>query len=350
MKRRHLVSSIIVSAALPRVFAQSNDPEKVVPRAGSGAKSAAKASATKAPQKLVFGLITPRNPELTLKNWTPFIERMSQTVGVPIEARTFASQGDLVKEFLDDKVDLAWLGNAPALDIIEAGKGNVFAAMVVQGKTAYRSVLITQKDSTLRSLEDVNRLAGQLTFGDGDVKSTSGHIVPRYFAFVKKGINDPEKQFKEVKRSSHEGNILAVIKRDVDVATNNTSELDNFRRAKPDQAGLIRVIWESPDIPESPLVMRTTLPADLRAKVAGFTYKFGTVDDEEKGILWNINNLTALRKSTNRQLLTIADLEMFNARQRVMNDTKITTAERQQKVDEITKRGSKLELLLKRTG
>ena len=345
MNRRQLTTVIAMSAWGSYVSAQPIAGEK----AGQRSSSRGKVVVEKSPQKLVFGLITPRNPELTLKSWNPFIERMARAVGVPIEARTFAGQGELVKEFLADRIDLAWLGNSPALDIVEADKGYVFAAMVVQGKTAYRSMLMTQKDSAIRTLDDVHRLAAQLVFGDGDLKSTSGHIVPKYFAFVKKGINEPEKQFKDIKRSSHEGNIQAILNREVDVATNNTSELDYFRTAKPEQASLIRVIWESPDIPESPLVIRRELPTELKVKIAGFTYKFGAIDDEEKGILWNINKLTALRKSSNRQLLTIADLEMFNARQRVVNDLKLSPPDRQSQIDDITRRGSKLEFLLKRT-
>ena len=345
MNRRQLLTAMALGTSGSSALAQTSPGEKAAPRTNSRVNAAV----SKPPQKLMFGLITPRNPELTLKSWNPFIERMAQAVGIPIEARTFGGQGELVKEFLADRIDLAWLGNSPALDIVEADKGHVFAAMVVQGKTAYRSVLITHKDSVIRTLDDVHRIAAQLVYGDGDFKSTSGHIVPKYFAFAKKGINEPEKQFKDVKRSSHEGNIQAILSREVDVATNNTSELDYLRTTKPEQASLIRVIWESPDIPESPLVIRLDLPTELKAKIAAFTYKFGAIDDEEKGILWNINNLTALRKSSNRQLLTIADLEMFNARQRVINDLKLSATDRQSQIDDITKRGTKLEFLLKRT-
>lgn len=346
MRRRLLVSTVALISAIPHAFAQPSTGDKTA----LSAKPKNQRQVEKLPTKLVFGLITPRSPELTLKNWNPFIDRMEKAVGLPIERQTFTTQGELVKEFLEGRIDLAWLGNAPALDIVEANKGSVFAAMVVQGKTAYRSVLITHKDSTIRTLEDLHRTAPQLVFGDGDVKSTSGHIVPKYFAFVKKGINDPEKLFKEVKRGSHESNQQAVLRRDVDIATNNTSELDNFRTAKPDQAGLIRVIWESPDIPESPMIWRRELPEILKTKISAFTYKFGAVDDEEKGILWNINKLSAFRKSSNRQLTTIADLEMFNARQRVVNDVKLSALDRQIQVEEITKRGSKLEMMLKRAG
>ena len=320
-------------AASPALWAQTNSR-----------RPAAKAPL---PAKLTFGLITPRNAELTLKNWNPFVERMGVAAGVPITAQTYATAAELVKDFVDGKIDLAWLGNAGALEIVEAGKGSVFAVKVNQGKTSYRSSLIAHRDSPIRSLDDVLRQAPQLVFGDGDVKSVSGHIVPMYFAFVKKGVNDPGKLFKEIRRGSHEANLLATSRREVDVATNNSTEIDNLRTNKPEQAALIRVVWESPEIPESPMVWSDSLPSSLKGRIAAFTERFGAIDPEEKGILWNIDKLTGFRKSTNRQLVTIADIEMFTARQRIINDAGLSGEARLQKVEEVTRRGSKIEMMLK---
>ena len=38
--------------------------------------------------------------------------------------------------------------------------------------------------------------------------------------------------------------------------TTNSTELNLLRESRPDVAGALRVVWESPDIPESPLVQR----------------------------------------------------------------------------------------------
>lgn len=340
MQRRRLVLGTGLLAGYSALWAQG--PMHSAPQRAPEKKPAM-------PQKLAFGLISPRNPEEMLKNWSPFFDRMSRALGVPVDRKVYASFTDLAKDFVADRLDLAWLGNAAALDVVESGKGSVFATMVNQGKSSYRSTLITHRDSPLRSLDDVIRNGHQLRFGDGDEKSASGHIVPMYFAFLKKGVSEPGKLFKETKRASHQANLLAVANKEVDFATNNTSEIENFRTTKPDQAALVRVIWESPDIPESPMMWRNDLPPAAKQKIAAFVYNFGTRDDEEKGILWNMNKLTGWRQSTNRQLVTIADLEMFNARQRIMSDTKLSDAERTQRIDEVTRRGSKLELMLKAT-
>ena len=112
--RRHVLTSAVVGVMTAHTsFAQvSNEPEKAARK---------KAPTTIAPQKLSFGLITPRNADVTLKNWNPFIDRMAKAAGVTIESRTYSTQGELIKDYLSGQLDLAWLGNAPALEIVESG-------------------------------------------------------------------------------------------------------------------------------------------------------------------------------------------------------------------------------------
>jgi phosphonate transport system substrate-binding protein len=299
------------------------------------------------PKPSVFGLITPRNAEATLKSWTPFLERMSMYMGQTISPKTYAQQGELVEDFKKGLLDYAWVGNVPAIELAELNIGGVFGQLVVKGQYAYRSLLITPASSPIQKVEDLISAKGKYVLSDGDLRSTSGHVVPRYFAFAKRGVNDPDSLFKEVKRGSHLDNLNRVAKGEVDVATNNTTELDLFRQANPDLGKNIRVIWESPDIPESPLVWRLALPVATRKKAQDFIVSFGKTG-EEKQMLREMNNLTGFRKSSNLQLVPIADLEMFNARQRIINDKQLGQEERATKIEEVIKRGTRLELLLKR--
>jgi phosphonate transport system substrate-binding protein len=349
MQKRSFIRALSLAALAATPLAALSQTTPAAP-AGSAAKPnlkpRPKAKPLAAPSKVVFGLITPRNAEQTLKSWTPFLERMSKSLGVTAEAKTYAQQGDLVTDFKAGKVDFAWMGNVPAIEVVEARVGAVFGQLVVKGQYAYRSLLVTHQSSAIRTLDDILKSKGTYVFGDGDLKSTSGHIVPRYFAFAKKGVNDVDAMFKEIKRGSHIDNLNRVAKKEVDFATNNTTELDLFKTNNPELAKDIRVVWESPDIPESPLVWCLALPVDFRKKVQDFIVAFGK-DDEEKAILKDMNNLTAFRKSGNSQLLNVADIEGFNARQRLINDTTLSAAERATKIEEVIKRGSKLEFLLK---
>lgn len=306
----------------------------------------AQAGAARAP--LVLGLITPRAAEQIKDNWRPFAERLGSHLNTAVELRTFGEPGELVAAFRRGEIDLAWMGNVPALDVVESGAGAVFAQGVTkEGSVGYNSILVVPSTSTLRSLNDVLQHAKTLRFGDGDLKSTSGHLVPYYFAFQKNGINDTGALFKSVSNASHQKNLTMAAKGEVDVATANNEELMFFGRDAPELARRLRVIWESPLIPQSPLLWKSSLPLELRRKILLFTVGFGGKDAEQRRILSDLNNLSGFRQSNNRQLVSVADIEMFKARQAINNDTSLSADERVRRIDEVIRRGSRLDLLLK---
>ena len=298
-------------------------------------------------EPLVFGLITPRDAEQVLAAWNPFLQRLAQGIGRAIRAWPAKNAGELVDAFRQGKVDLAWLGNAPALEIVESGTGEVFAQMVTaDGRTGYESILVTHKDSPLQTLEQAQQADRKLVFGDGEIKSTSGHLVPLYYAFVKRGINDPKSLYREVRHSSHRANLTMAARREVDFATANNVELDLFAVEQPALAKELRVIWRSPDIPQSPLVWRVALPGSLRQRIQAVVVGFGQ-NDAERAILHGVNGLAGFRKSRNRQLVSVADIEMFAAWQHVNNSSTLTPAQKLERIAQISQRASRLELRLK---
>ncbi len=349
MQRRHLISCIAALAvqtagaqALPKPA--PGQPEATSPRNAVKAKQQA---AVTMPAKITFGLIALKNAEQTLADWAPFIEAMSKAVGIPVEAQALPMQGEMVDAFVQNRMQMAWVGNVPALELVESGIASVFAQEVgLKGEFSYRSVIITPSRSPIVSLDGLQSAKGRYVFSDGDPKSTSGHVIPRYYAFVRRGINDPESLFKEVRRGTLQENMNRVAAGEVDLATTNSNELEKFRTANPEQGKLLRPVWQSPDIPLSPLVWRNDLPAPLKAKLQAFATTYGSKDPAEKEALVKMK-MTGFRKSNNAQLVMIADVEMFNARQRIMNDSKMAPEERAAKVDEAIKRGSKVELMLK---
>lgn len=326
--RRHVLGSIAGAAAL------CSTPHRLTwAQAGS---------------KLVFGLISPRAVEVTKEAWAPFISRLGGSLGVSVESRVFPRQDDLVKAFGRGEIDLAWLGNAPALEVVESGKGAVFAQMVLtDGTSGYKSVLVVPDSSPVKDLKGLIAAASGLNFSNGDPKSTSGFLVPYYFAFQKSGVNDTKALFKSETSGSHSQNLQRVAKGEVDVATANTEELVLFSSSSPDLHKAVRVIWESPLIPQSPLLWKTSLPIETRRKIQSFVFGFGDKNDEERGIMKNLNNLSRFRPSSSMQLVPIADLEMFKARQAINNDKSLTADERVRRIEAVIARASKLEIRLK---
>lgn len=305
------------------------------------------ANAGLADGRIEFGLISPRDPEQMRANWQPFADRMEKAIGVRVVLRAYENHKDLVQDFLQARVDIAWVGNVPALEIVEKGAGSVFAQMVTkEGSFGYRSALLVSEKSPLKDIQSVIENAGKLKFGDGDPKSTSGFLVPLYFAFQKNGVSDTKKIFASVRVGSHQENIRRVVSGEVDVATANNEELGFFVDDKKSIGAGFRVIWESPLIPQSPLVWHNSLPSTFKKKVAAFVSGFGANADE-KEILLKMNGLSRFRPSSNLQLVPIADLEMFKARQAIAINDRLTPEQRREEIDLVIKRSSIVEMRLK---
>jgi phosphonate transport system substrate-binding protein len=298
-------------------------------------------------QSLTVSLISPRGVERTREDGTPFLDDLSRAIKMPVKLRIGQNQKEVAADMLERRADIAWLGNSPALEVVEAGAGEVFASMVrIDGSTGYRSVIITRADSPIKTVTELLDKSRKLTFAAGDPKSTSGYVVPNYYVFARNKVQ-PEQVFQKIIPGNHQENALRVARGEADAGTCNDSELTVFRQRYPAEAAKVRVLWQSVEIPESPMLWQRTLDPQLQVKLRRFFTEYGSRSLQEQDNLKRINGLKRFRASSNRQLLAIADIEMFNARTLVDRDTKLSLDERGARHQEIVKRAVRLETALR---
>jgi phosphonate transport system substrate-binding protein len=222
------------------------------------------------------------------------------------------------------------------MEAVDRAQGEVFAQTVgSDGNPGYWSLLITRKDSDIKSLDDVLTSPKKYIFGNGDPNSTSGFLVPGYYVFAMHRI-DPKVHFRIVRNASHEANLLAVLSKQVDVATNNNMELTRFEKLYPDKAAQLRVIWKSPLIPNDPLVWRTDLPGDLKAKIRAFVLGYGRQGPEaerQRQVLAHLGEgWLPFRESSNAQLLPIRQLSLAKEKMVIENSQDMAPQEKQVKL------------------
>jgi phosphonate transport system substrate-binding protein len=145
---------------------------------------------------------------------------------------------------------------------------------------------------------------------------------------------DPKTHFKVMRSSNHEGNFLAVLNRQVDVATSNSEMTEKMKEKSPEKMAQIRILWTSPLIPRDPLVWRKDLPSDMKKKVQDFMVGYGK-DAREKEILKNMYRLAGFKASTDAQLLPIRQLELYKDRQKIENDANLADFGKRTKLAEI---------------
>jgi phosphonate transport system substrate-binding protein len=285
-------------------------------------------------KELNFGIIATEKAGALRQMWEPFLEDMSKAVGVKVNGFYATDYAGIIEAQRFNKVQIAWYGNKSAIDAVDRAGGEVFVQFVdLDGTPGYYSHIITHKDSGITSLDQVLKNGKNYSFGIGDPQSTSGTLVPTYYVFTMNNL-DPKTHFKVMRSSNHEGNFLAVLNRQVDVATSNSEQTQKIKEKSPEKLEQIRILWTSPLIPRDPLVWRKDLPADLKKKILDFAVGYGK-DAREKEILKNLYRLAGFKASSDAQLLPIRQLELFKDRRKFEGDANMSETEKKVKLAEI---------------
>jgi phosphonate transport system substrate-binding protein len=297
-------------------------------------------------KEITVSIIAPRGVDRARNDWTPLIDDMALALKAKVNLRVGANAKEVVDDMTSGRAQIAWVGNKPALEIVESRAGDVFASMVREnGSTGYRSVIIVRNDSSVKTVADLLDPLRKLAFGAGDPKSTSGYVIPNYYVFARNKVR-PEDVFAKILVGNHQENAQRVASGDVHAATCNDSELDTFRQKNPTDAAKLRVLWKSNEIPESPLMWSKSLDNATKQRVRSFFVEYGK-NESEREKLKTINNLKRFRASGNRQLLAIADIEMFSARTSIDRDTTLNDEQRAAAHVAVLKRASLLETALR---
>ena len=306
--------------------------------ATAAAVAIAGASATSIAQDLAFGIISTEASQNLKQDWQPVLDDMSKQTGLKVTAFFAPDYAGVIEAMRFNKVQLGWFGNKSAMEAVDRANGEVFAQQVnADGTKGYYSHLIVHRDSPINKLDDVLKNGKNYTFGNGDPNSTSGFLVPGYYVFAQNKI-DARTHFKLTRSANHETNGLAVANKQIDIATNNSENLDKIAQRYPEKFKEIKVIWTSPLIASDPLVMRKDLPEATKTKIKNFFFNYGKTDAREKELLMKLSKLSGFKESSNAQLTPIRQLDLFSQRNKIEADSAIADAEKKVKVAEIDKK------------
>ncbi|MGZ3276316.1 MAG: phosphate/phosphite/phosphonate ABC transporter substrate-binding protein, partial [Caulobacteraceae bacterium] len=225
--------------------------------------------APEASQTITFSVLSAEDQQSMAKVWGPLFEDMHKATGLTIKPFYATNYASLVEAMRFKQTQVGWFAALSALEATRRADAEVIGRILTNGNEgSYRSVLIV-KDGSGITLEDVLKCGKKLNFGIGDPKSTSGTLAPMAYIFVPHDI-EPAECFKTVKSADHKANFFAVANGLLDVATNNTVGLVFYARENPELAKKVKVIWQSPDLPESSIVVRKDLDPAVKEKIRQF--------------------------------------------------------------------------------
>jgi phosphonate transport system substrate-binding protein len=227
----------------------------------------AQADWRKSIKEIRFGISQSENAEHAMARMEPFRLYLEQKFGVPVKVFRSPDYAGLIEAMRSGNLEIARIGPANyALAHKLMGDGVIPVLRDVDnlGAEGYYSILAVKADSPFQKLDD---LRGK-TIAWADPNSTSGFQYPTYF--LRKAGYDPGSFFgRNAFAGGHENVVISLLAGQFDVgATHWTSEAQgNIQRMEGKgmiPKGQTRIIWKSPLIPNSPWVIRSSLPMELR--------------------------------------------------------------------------------------
>ena len=291
-------------------------------------------------KELNFGIISTESSANLKTAWQPFLDDMQKATGIKITAFFAPDYAGVIEGMRFNKVQVAWMGNKSGMEAVDRANAEVFAKVTqADGAQGYWGLMVVHKDSPYKSLDDVLKNRANLTLGFGDPNSTSGALVPGYYAFAQNKV-DPLRDFKRTVRANHETNILAVASKQIDVATIASDSVDRMKTKMPEKAAELREVWRSPLIPSDPMLWRKDLDAETKKKLKDFVLAYGK-DPREKEIM-RVLTWGGFVASDNNQLLPMRQLELVRDRTKVENDANLSPEDKAKKLRDIEQRLNEL--------
>ena len=230
---------------------------------------------------LRIGILGGENEADRLRNWKCAQDQLSKLTGMEVKLFPSADYDGVLQGLLGGTLDYADLGASGYVKVFLKDPKAVEPILTqkqTDGSIGYYSIMIARKDSGIAKIEDSK--GKSLAFADPD--STSGYLVP--LTQLPKVLGGNIKTFFKSTgfAGGHEQVVQGVLDKKFDVGTTFSSAVGD--EAKGFSSGQltklvtkgtlnmkdITILWKSDIIPNGPSVVRSALPADLKAKIKGW--------------------------------------------------------------------------------
>ncbi|MBI4299276.1 MAG: phosphate/phosphite/phosphonate ABC transporter substrate-binding protein [Chloroflexi bacterium] len=206
-----------------------------------------------------IGIVPKESPEKTAQDFEAFVQYLRDETRLDIQYFVPTDYTAVVEAMAAKRIEVSYFG---ALTYVQASNKvpvHPFVKGVIGGSSEYHSVMITTKESSIKSIQEVK---GH-TLAFGDVSSTSGHLIP-HKALLAAGV-DPDRDLKESPfyTGAHNATALAVYNGKVEVGAVEEPVLVNMAAIGLIDMSRLRVIWRSEPIPQYPWVIRDDVPTEI---------------------------------------------------------------------------------------
>jgi phosphonate transport system substrate-binding protein len=285
--------------------------------------------------KLVIG-VQAAKPEETRATWLPLVQDLGKKNAIVTELVT-ASQTEIVAALRDGKIDIAWLSSSAAIDaVVDANAQAIALYYNINGTNGYKGVIIARADSGIVTLDEAFKL-GKYRYAGGPKTSTSGYVLPQALLFSRRDTT-PDQLFKSVIVGGHFPNLDLLWSKQVDVAVNNTTDLAVFQERTPEAKAGIRVLWESPLVPNDVLMTRAGLSNAHKEKLLAMFINYAKTDAAEKELYKRASGIRNFVPADNKLLEPVTEFKFGAERAAIEGNASLSVAEKSAQLKRVDQR------------
>ncbi len=212
----------------------------------------------KKPVKLIMSFVPSGDTQQIITGGEAIERLLEQKTGYEIDTNVATSYAAVVEAMGAGNADIGWLNTFGYILAHEKYGVEVILATVRFGAPYYTGQIIVGADTGIETLAD---LKGK-TMCWVDPLSTSGYVIPRVMLQAE-GI-DPDADFaKTVEAGSHNNVVIAVYNGDCDAGATYVDARSSVEKDFPDVKEKVKVIAESPQIPNDTVSVRKDLPPEV---------------------------------------------------------------------------------------
>jgi len=248
-------STIIVALLLLFSFTNSCSNQQETPSENS---------AQSPPKKFYIGLIPEQDLFSQKERYGALASYISEKSGLDVELIILSRYGNIIDNFLSDKLDGAFFGSfTGALAIKKLGIIPLARPVWLDGTSTYYGMIFVRNDSAIK---DAQGMKGK-RFAFVDKATTAGWLLPLQF-FHSNGIEDYREWFSETYfTGTHEDAIYDVLNKKADIGAAKNTVF--YRLAEKDSRlkDELQILATSPKVPSNTLAVRNNLDKPIIQKL-----------------------------------------------------------------------------------
>ncbi|GBE02954.1 phosphate-import protein PhnD precursor [bacterium BMS3Abin08] len=217
---------------------------------------------------LLLGLIPEQNIFRQMDRFRPFAGYLSERLGIKVKLTILSRYGDIIDRFNQRKMDGAFFGDLTgALAIKKLGVIPLVRSVNLDDSSVSRGYIIVRKDSGIKSIADMKGRVMAFV----DRATVTGYLFTLVY-LRNKGVKNLKHFFSEYYfTGSHDSTVYAVLDGRADIGSVKSTVFESLTKRDPTIKEELKVIAESPPMPEGTLLVRKGLSDELKRRIKEVT-------------------------------------------------------------------------------